>query len=101
MKKITYYANPPQSPSRLMSVNTKKMLRLSDLSPKIPTADSYIKVMKMTYWTMAGRDISRTGSTGIPRDTADREKKTVVWYTSFFFPTKKYYYVIKTKTIIS
>jgi hypothetical protein len=80
----TYYANPPQRPSRLMRVNTRKMLRLSESSPKIPMADSYIKVMKMKHWTMAGKDISRTGSTGIPRDIADREKKTVVWYTSFF-----------------
>ena len=80
----TYYANPPQRPSRLMSVNTKKMLRLSDSSPKIPMADSYIKAKKMKNWMMAGKDISRTGSAGIPRDTADREKKTVVWYTSFF-----------------
>ena len=67
-----------------MSVNTKKMLRLSDSSPKIPMADSYIKAKKMRNWIMAGKDISRTGSAGIPRDTADREKKTVVWYTSFF-----------------
>lgn len=33
---------------------------------------------------MEGKGISRTGSAGIPRDIADREKKTVVWYTSFF-----------------
>jgi hypothetical protein len=51
-----------------MSVNTKKMLRLSDSSPKIPMADSYIKAKKIKHWMMAGKDISRTGS-------ADREKK--------------------------
>ena len=79
----TYYANPPQRPSRLISVNTKKMLRLSDSSPKIPMADSYINVKKMKHWMMAGNGISRTGSAGIPRDIEDREKKTVVWYTSF------------------
>ena len=38
---------------------------------------------------IAGKDISRTGSAGIPRDIADREKKTVVWYTSFFANTLK------------
>ena len=86
----TYYANPPQSPSRLMSINTKKMLKLSDSSPKIPIADSYIKVKKMKHWTMAGKDISRTGSAGIPRDIEDREKKTVVWYTSFC--SQKHYF---------
>jgi hypothetical protein len=67
-----------------MSTNTKKMLKLSDSSLKIPMADSYIKAKKIKHWMMAGKDISRTGSAGIPRDTADREKKTVVWYTSFF-----------------
>ena len=85
----TYYANPPQSPSRPMRVNTKKMLRLSDSSPKIPMADSYIKTKKMKHWMIAGKDISRTGSAGIPRDIADREKKTVVWYTSCFANTIK------------
>lgn len=79
----TYYANPPQRPSRLISVNTKKMLKLSDSSPKSPTADSYIKAKNIRHWVMAGKDINRTGSAGIPRDIADREKKTVVWYTSF------------------
>ena len=71
-----------------MSINTKKMLRLSDSSPKIPMADSYIKVKKTKHWMMAGKGISRTGSAGIPRDIADREKKTVVWYTSFFCKKK-------------
>jgi len=52
-------------------------------------ADSYINAKKMKHWMMAGKDISRTGSAGIPRDTADREKKTVVWYTSFFLRKKE------------
>ena len=39
---------------------------------------------------MAGKDIRRTGSAGIPRDIADREKKTVVWYTNFFFAKTLY-----------
>ena len=45
----THYANPPQRPSRPMSVNTKKMLRLSDSSPKSPMADSYVKAKKMRH----------------------------------------------------
>ena len=84
--KETYYANPPQTPSRLMKVNTNKMLRLSDLSPKTPTADSYIKVKKTKNWIMAGKDISRTGSAGMPMDIDAREKNTMVRYTSFFSP---------------
>ena len=59
------------------------MLKLSDSSPKIPIADSYIKVKKMRHWKTAGKDISRTGSAGIPRDIDDLERKTVVWYTNF------------------
>lgn len=45
----TYYADPPQRPSILMSVNTKKMLKLSDSSPKSPMADSYTKVKKIIH----------------------------------------------------
>ena len=67
-----------------MSVNTKKMLKLSDSSPKNPIADSYIKAKKIINWTIAGKDISCAGSAGIPRDIDDRERKTVVWYTNFF-----------------
>jgi len=43
-EKKTYNVNPPQRPSRLMSINTKIMLELPDSSPKNPMADSYIKV---------------------------------------------------------
>ena len=45
---------------------------------------------------MAGNGISRTGSAGIPRDIEDREKKTVVWYTSLL--RKRY---IKNKSMIA
>ena len=68
-----------------MSVNTKKMLKLSDSSPKNPMADSYIKVKKITDCMIAGKGISHAGSAGIPRDIDDRERKTVIWYTNFFF----------------
>ena len=66
-----------------MSIKTKKMLKLSDSSLKTPMADSYVKVKKIRHWIMAGNDISRVGSAGIPSDIDDRERKTVVWYTSF------------------
>ena len=61
-----------------MRVNTRKMLRLSDSSPKMPTADSYIKTKKIRDWIIAGKDISRIGSAGMPRDIDDLERKTVV-----------------------
>ena len=48
-------------------------------------ADSYIKAEKIINWMIAGKGISRAGSAGIPRDIDDRERKTVVWYTNFFF----------------
>ena len=60
-------------------------------------ADSYIRVKKTRHWMMAGKDISRTGSAGMPRDIADREKKTVVWYTSFFFFSK----TLKNKSMVA
>ena len=71
-----------------MSINTKKMFKLSDPSPKNPMADSYIKAEKIINWMIAGKGISRAGSAGIPRDIDDRERKTVVWYTNFFFKNK-------------
>ena len=44
----------------------------------------------MMDWIIAGNGISRAGSAGIPRNIDDRERKTVVWYTSFFFSKQIY-----------
>lgn len=55
------------------------ILRPSWSSAKIPTADSYASVNKITSWTMAGSGRSRVGRGGIPKDMEERDINTVVW----------------------
>lgn len=80
----TYYASPPQIPSRLTKANTSQMLSAFVLSspcdpspgPKIPFADSSVKSDKMKNWMMDGKGSSRRGSGDMPSDIEDRERKT-------------------------
>lgn len=78
----TYYARPPQIPSMLMSKKTRKKLAPSELSPKIPTELSYVRVKRITSCIIAGTGNSFSGSGGQPAEIEDRERKTVAWYTS-------------------
>ena len=83
---FTYYASPPQIPSRHTSKNTKNTFLVSlasGLPPgKKPTADSYAKVANIMPWMIAGSGKSRSGRGGKPIEIEEREKKTNVWYTS-------------------
>lgn len=62
-----------------MRIKTNMILRPSWSSAKIPTADSYASVNKITSWTMAGSGRSRVGRGGIPKDMEERDINTVVW----------------------
>ena len=79
----TYYARPPQIPSMLISKKTRKKLAPSELSPKIPTELSYVRVKRITSCITAGIGNSFSGSGGQPTEIEDRERKTVAWYTSW------------------
>ena len=79
---MTYYARPPQIPSMQMSRKTIKKLTPSELSPKIPTALSYVRVNSITSCVTAGAGSSFSGIGGQPREMEDRERNTVAWYTS-------------------
>lgn len=77
----TYYASPPQIPSRLMRINTIIMPQTpsSAFEPsKMPTADSSARVSRMKAWIIAGRERKRVGRAGNPREIEDRERKTEV-----------------------
>jgi hypothetical protein len=81
----TYYASPPQIPSRLMRMNTITMPPTPSFAfepSKMPTADSSVRVSRMTAWVIAGRGRNRVGSAGTPREMEERERKTEAWYTS-------------------
>lgn len=74
-----YYDEPPHIPSTLIKMNTRIIVIPYCSSEKIPTADSKARMVKMTAWTIAGRDRSLAGIGGIPINIQEREKKTVVW----------------------
>lgn len=78
----TYYANPPHMPSRLISRKTVAILSPFESSWKNPTADSTARASRITPWKIAGRGNKAGGRGGSPIDIDDREKNTVVWYTS-------------------
>lgn len=61
----------------LMRRKTNMMLVDGWSSEKIPTADSYIKVMRITNWATAGKERSFSGRGGIPSEIDEREMKTV------------------------
>lgn len=84
-----YYAEPPHMPSRLIRTNTNRILGPSESELKNPTAASKLKVVNMIPCKMAGRERSRAGKGGMPRDMEDRDRKTVVWYTSCAMPSSK------------
>lgn len=69
-------------PSRLTRINTIIILIPSDSLVKIPTEDSNAKIRSIADCRSAGSGRRRVGRAGIPREIEDREKKTVVWYTS-------------------
>jgi hypothetical protein len=82
LAKSTHYARPPQMPSKLMSRKTNMMLRPSESSEKMPTADSNPSVSRMKPCRIDGNARKRGGSGGMPREMEEREKNTKVWYTS-------------------
>lgn len=69
-------------PSRLISRNTVTMLHASfaeGSDGNMPTVDSNVRVRNMITWIIAGREMSRVGRAGTPREMDDRERNTVVW----------------------
>jgi hypothetical protein len=67
----------------LIKVNTVMMLSASDSAEKNPTADSNVNISRIRACRMAGRGSKRDGRGGMPIDIEDREKNTVIWYTSY------------------
>ena len=66
-------------PSMEMRRKTKAKLAPSFASPKMPTADSTARVVRITPWRIAGAESSLPGSGGRPRVIEERERKTVDW----------------------
>jgi hypothetical protein len=79
IEKITYYARPPQTPSRLINRKTKVILRPSESAGKNPMADSDASVSRIKPCKMEGSERKRDGSGGRPMEIDEREKNTVVW----------------------
>ena len=84
----TYYASPPQMPSKLIRRNTTATLvpsqpsatwltTLPPLSNK-PMALSNPSIMSTQSWMIAGSGSNREGMGGNPKDIVEREKNTVV-----------------------
>ena len=69
-------------PSMLIRRNTKEKLNPCESSLKIPAADSMANRVRISACTNAGAGRSLAGRGGSPREIEEREKNTVVWYTS-------------------
>jgi len=73
------YESPPQIPSILMRQKTRPGARASG---KYPNADSEERINRRSPWITEGIGIARVGRAGRPSDREERERNTVLWYTS-------------------
>lgn len=78
-RRHAYYESPPQIPSILMRQKTIPGARASG---KYPSADSEARIDKRRPWTNEGIGIERVGRAGNPSESDERERNTVLWYTS-------------------
>ena len=74
----TYYASPPQMPSRAIRQPTQGIDPVAE-SGRTPTADSRLRNTRMRDWRTAGRGSRISGNGGIPTEMEEREKNTKVW----------------------
>jgi hypothetical protein len=60
----------------------QKTMPGASASGKNPSPDSEARIAKRTPWTSEGIGIARVGRAGNPSESDERERNTVLWYTS-------------------